>query len=87
MEIIKTIRPSEVLPGQILYANLNFLNFKKQKFVAKEQIISREYDKEFKVYFDKENDRLTLEKWKLPKEDRLTIVSLDVLAELGFKNR
>jgi len=83
----KTISPKEVLPGQILYANLNFVNAKRQKLVAKEQIISREYDKEMKFYFDKENDRLTLEKWKLPKEDKLTLVSLDVLAELGFKNR
>jgi hypothetical protein len=83
---MKTIKPTEVLPGQIIYVNLIFLNKKKQKIIVKEQVISRDYDSELKVNFNIKDDEYYFDKHKI-KEDNLILDKIHILAYLGFKNK
>ena len=82
-KVMKT--PKDVLPGEILYADLHFINSKREKFVVKEQIISREYTGEMQTIFTKDNDGPTLNKWKI-KQTNVVLVNLNVIANLGYKN-
>jgi hypothetical protein len=79
------ITPNDVLPGEILYADLHFINQKREKFVAKEQVISRDFDKEMQTTYTKDADYHSLNKWKI-KQEKITLVNLNIKARLGFKN-
>jgi len=83
---MKNILPSEVQPGEIIYANLNFVNSKNKKIVIKEQVVAREYNSELKVRYEKTTDAKLFSKNEI-KEDYLILKSLDLLVSLGFKNK
>lgn len=75
-----------IKPGQIVYANLTFRTKKGATLIAKEQVIAREYDKELKTVYTKKDDEYALKRFNI-KEDIITLVSLEIIADLGMKNR
>lgn len=83
---MENLQPSDVLPGEILYVNLNFVNSKNKKYVIKEQVIGREYNSELKTKYEKNIDVKFFNKHEI-KEEYLILKSIDVLARLGFKNK
>ena len=72
---MENLQPSDVLPGEILYVNLNFVNNKNKKYVIKEQVIGREYNSELKTKYEKNIDIKFFNKHEI-KEEYLILKSI-----------
>jgi hypothetical protein len=71
--------------GEIVYANLIFRNKKGVKIKVCNQIFSRDYNGSYRKVYTKELDAGKIKSFGL-KEDSLTLIDIEVIKSLGFKN-